>query len=62
MKYKVILYNNGNAQSVDNAGNFSFYTKAQAIACASQWREIAVTSHGAFLWDGSDWTIYAPTP
>ena len=59
MKYKVILYNSGSASAVEEAGNFSFYVKSQAIAFIEAWRELS-NSYGGLLWDGSTWTIYSP--
>lgn len=61
MKYKVILYNDGSAAAVDNAGSFSFYTRSQATEFVQSWRELAGT-FGGYLWDGSTWTTYPPIP
>jgi hypothetical protein len=59
MKYKVILALDGSGET--GAASVSFYTKSQAQASATQWREQGA-GYLAYLWDGSAWTLYAPIP
>jgi hypothetical protein len=56
MKYKVLLYD-GNGQG---PGTVSFYTSAQAIACAQDWQQ--AIGKTAYLWNGLVWIPYIPIP
>jgi hypothetical protein len=60
MKYKVI-YQISSSGSNRGLSGASFYTKAQAITSADNWRQIGVQFY-AYYWDGSTWTEYAPIP
>jgi hypothetical protein len=59
MKYKLVVYQNADGSSFDvpNAG-FTFYTFAQAHACATDWVTQGPSWH-ARLWDGTEWRVYA---
>ena len=61
MKYKVILYNANGAPEVDTSGSFTFFRRDDAERCVNSWRSISVAYY-AWLWDGEDWTQYAPIP
>ena len=58
MKYKVLLMeDNGGGSSPDGMAPLSFYTRSQAVSCASLWNELGPTRF-AWLWDGASWTMY----
>jgi len=59
MKYKVLLRNQTSGRS--GLAEASFYRLAQAQNCAQGWVEL-VSENTSYLWDGENWTIYAPIP
>jgi hypothetical protein len=61
MKYKVLLRDSTSSRS--GIASVSFYTRAQATACAQEWvSTFGAISFYAYVWDGSTWTEYAPAP
>jgi len=60
MRYKVVLYNASSGGGSSAGVGFTFYRKADAIAMAEYWSQ--VNAKLAYLWDGSTFTTYAPTP
>lgn len=57
MKFKVILFNEGDAQVVDEMANFTFYTSSQAQLCCQRWVE-RETANKAYYWNGDTWYRY----
>jgi len=60
MKYKVI-FSRATTSSNEGMANAEFYVLQEAIAACDGWRQIS-SGHTAFLFNGSDWVIYAPIP
>jgi len=56
MKYKLVLYNNGDQASTDFAGNFEFYVYEEARLCGTRWRDIQALNR-AVLWNGEAWEL-----
>ena len=56
MKYKVIIDLSTNTAAGDSVA-FTFYTKAQALACAQGFLEV-VSNAVCFVWDGNSWFQY----
>jgi len=60
MKFKVVFrYTGGSGSSGQSMSNF--YTRAQAVSAAQQWRELG-SGYYASYWDGTSWTQYNPIP
>jgi hypothetical protein len=59
MKYKVILYRDvpESQESYDAMTSLSFYTRAQAYACAQMWSGISAHNK-SWVWDGITWTLF----
>lgn len=58
MDYKVILYNIDDADDVDNAGSFEFYTFDEAELCCQKWVELN-TNFRAWFWNGAVWRLFS---
>lgn len=62
MKF-LVVYTNRNVSGVGGSfgASANFISRSRAEASASRWAQLGTSSY-AFLWDGSTWTEYTPTP
>jgi hypothetical protein len=60
MKYKVIFINTAGGSGSESGNSHTFYTRSQAAAACEAWGE--VLGKTSYLWDGSTWTTFLPTP
>jgi hypothetical protein len=62
MKF-LVVYTNRNVSGAGGSfgASSNFISRSRAVESASRWAQLGSTAY-AFLWDGSTWTEYAPTP
>ena len=62
MKF-LVVYTNRNVEGAGGSfgASANFISRSRAVLSAQRWASLGTTSY-AFLWDGSTWTEYAPTP
>ena len=60
MKYKV-MFSVSSTTGNRGVGNAEFYVYNEAVAACQQWVQLGAP-HVAYLWNGEDWTTYAPIP